>query len=304
MERWESYDLYARLIGRPPTSEALESAAELPPLSETISSLPPDADEREALHHQIFGFEVLPLAGAFLDPRGLVGGSQTDVCIGFYQENGLLFDPRGDSVEHLSRQLQVLSMLSREGVKEKQKERQRRFLDSILLPWLPAVVLAIEDFGHPFYTAVSREVWRTVAQHRSEFPVRKTENAKEGSSLLDNPKTGLAQISSFLSAPQRSGFWFSRAGISRVSRSTQLPRGFAERRKMVQNLLHTAAGQGAVPAVTEQIAKETGRWRKNYAALRSEAPHLGDSVAPWQKRLAAAEELLGRVGTAAQETEQ
>jgi TorA maturation chaperone TorD len=297
-----SYELLGRLVVRPPEAPELRAAAAVPAFAATLHSLPTDeaggldTDEIAAQHQEVFGFEVLALAGIYLDPEGLIGRAATDRAAELLRSIGLSLDPTGDSPEHLGRQLQLLAVLtaaqeSAENKVEKQvfDDQVHAVLDELLLPWLPAVTVALMRTEHPFYTALADTVWGLAAgTHRAAIAAAPRPPEFELSAdddLLERGGTGLREIADYLVIPSRCGFLLSRAGITRASRSAGVPRGFGDRRMMLEQAIFSAADREAFPAFIEAIQNELNAARRLYGRLQIVAPTCAVFITPWCARI-------------------
>jgi putative dimethyl sulfoxide reductase chaperone len=298
----QSYELLGRLVLRPPEAAELRAAAGVPAFAATIPTLPTDergaldCDEMAAHHQQVFGFEVLALAGIYLDPEGLIGRAATDRAAVLLRSLGLSLDPTGDSPEHLGRQLQLLAVLT--GAKETAESADEgtaldrqivAVLDQLLLPWLPAVTVALMRTEHPFYTALADTVWGLAAgAHRAaleEEPKAPDFEMSDDADLLERDRTGLREIADFLVTPSRCGFLLSRAGITRASRNAGVPRGFGDRRMMLEQAIFSAADHEAFGPFVDGISNEVNAARRLYGMLQVAAPNCAVFIAPWCARL-------------------
>jgi putative dimethyl sulfoxide reductase chaperone len=289
----QRYELYSRLILQP-FSRNLQSDLSIN-LNKSVPSLPQKPtqletdDQWEALHYSIFGLEIQPYAGAYLHPKGLVGGDQTERALQLCTELGIKIDLTADSIEHLGRQLQLLSMLTKSNV---HNITALQLLDELLLPWLPVILVAIQRYGQPFYSDLSQEIWQLIDEHRQYFekPLSTSSPKKEG--LLSDPKTGLKQVAQYLLTPVRCGCYLSRSSIGSIARDLSLPRGFGSRYQMLESLLFSAVDQELIPSLMDRIKKEIADWEKQYISLEVEAEKLAPSLGGWKKRIAFTSQVL------------
>jgi TorA maturation chaperone TorD len=314
LARRRAYDLLGAMIVDGLDAERLQAVRALPELA---AAVPEGAslDDLAAEHYALFGHQVHPFAGVFLDAEGLVGGGtaaevvrQAHAVVGLSCND----DPGPD---HLGLALRVMAALTdaendateREADADAQTLRrwQRRVLDEALLPWMAPLWAAI--------AAQPMSVWRRalelsiglLARHRAEDPSLPTatavpEPAEPLATLLDQPRTGLLKVAEALTTPVRSGVYLARDDVAALARACELPQGFGGRKGMLERLLRGAADYGAVPNLVEQLGRLLAARDDTYAALATE-PGLGPHVAPWRARVAQTREMLTRLADGARD---
>ncbi|MFQ5570442.1 MAG: molecular chaperone [Rhodothermales bacterium] len=311
LARSRAYALFGTLYIKGLTPDLLPTVQALPELS---STLPPlfDADAAAADHHDLFGLNVFPYAGLFLDSAGQGDGSVAAYARRLYHTAGFHVDTRREGADHIGHALAFLAFLTGAEADalenrltteaERMRPLQCRFLDSYLLEWLPVFVQAVRRHAHPFYTVLADLTSDLVIDHRAAlgcppdaapdpfFPPPPT--------LLDDETTGLKDIAAYLTTAARSGFYLSRNDIRRLSRDERLPHGFGPRALMMTHLLRAAAEFDGFEPVLTGLEKEVQAWRNHYTALTTEGlPVLNDIAGRWLQRLATTEHILARMRT-------
>jgi TorA maturation chaperone TorD len=309
--RGRAYALLAELVSRGPTEATLEPMRASESLARALDSYPGQSlDEAAADHQFVFGLSVPPHEGAFLDPRGEVGGPLTDRLRDAYAELGVAHDPRGEGAEHLATQLRALGFASasqakaldegREADADELGARMRTFLDRHLLRWLPSFAATVRGGQRALPSAMVAQIVDVVLDHRSELgPAAELDLdfALEGEPLdLDDDSVGVREIAAALSVPSRVGLALSRDDIASVGRRHRVPRGFGERRTLIHNLLRSAVSLGALPATLEEIRHALASRRDALSALQAaDVPGLARLTAPWLERIEQTDTALARL---------
>ena len=227
-------------------------------------------DEVLAWHQQLLSVEVMPLASAFLSPDGCLGGEVTSGLHDTMREGGFV----GENPDHIATQLRYLAWLSgaeadacRDGsprAAELQARRQK-FVGEHVLPWLPALVVAVQSVDRGLYGAAIALVYEVAVDALGFSGV--TERLPPRETVVDDPETGLRQIADWLARPARSGALLAPAVLTGVARELELPRGFGSRSRLIENLLHAAVHHGRLPEVMTALDAELLAAERRYRVL-------------------------------------
>ncbi|RMF64606.1 MAG: hypothetical protein D6746_01425 [Bacteroidetes bacterium] len=292
----------------PPLVHALQKE---PALAEALPA-PFDEDERAADYQHLFGFNVFPYAGVFLDPAGLLNGPVADRVRQYFLRAGCPLPMSGESLDHLGHELAWLAHMMQAEAEALQdgipaevrrvRRIQRRFLDEHLLGWLPAFVRAVEEHPFPFFQHLARQTLHLVLEHRRALAgaVAGSLHLPEPPPLLDDPATGLHDIAGYLATPPWSGLFLSRDAIGTLARALDLPRGFGDRRRMLANLLQTAAAYDRLTDLTGLLTEHLAAWKTHFTTLHEpDLPALTAACQRWTERLDTTARLLERLAEAA-----
>lgn len=314
------YGLFSHLYERGLTTDVLPVVQAIPDLASLLPD-PFDEDETAADHYTLFGLEVFPYAGLFLDVEGRLGGPTADQVQRLYAQIG--FQPVLDreSADHLGHELALLAFLSEaeaeavENAEPRETERvrrlQRQFMDSHLLEWLPAFICAAEQQPYPFYAALSRLTLDVVLDHRAglhDEDAEHTGRSERGApapppDILDEAGTGLKDIAEYLATPTRSGFFLSRSDIAQLGRAERLPRGFGSRVQTLTNLLRAAAEFDRMEALLDALGKRVGVWEKFYQELHNnDLQSVRTTSQIWLERLAGTKSIIRRMRKASEKS--
>jgi TorA maturation chaperone TorD len=311
--RGRAYALLAELVARGPTELTLEPARASEAIARALDAYP-SLDEAAADHQFVFGLSVPPYEGAFLDPRGDVGGPLNDRLRDAYAALGVANDPRGEGAEHLATQLRALGFASaseaellrsgRDADVAALERRVRDFLDRHLLRWLPSFAAAVRGSGRPLPMGIIDQIVDVVVGHRSELGESRDEELSldlEGEPLdLDDESVGVREIAAALAVPARVGLLLGRDDIARVGRRHRVPRGFGERRTLMHNLLRSAVSLAALPEVVRELrALLTERLEALDDPRYRDVPGLAARLAPVRARIAATDSALERLSESA-----
>jgi putative dimethyl sulfoxide reductase chaperone len=317
-----AYDLFARLFLDGPSPATWERLAVIPDLKKTLGNAQAlrdhEADQAASHHFHLFGFNIFPYQSLFLDVEGSLGGQESERVLRYYRQAGfnlwpgtpMGIYPSGESPDHIGLELAFLGFLSGAEADALQdgealhalriQTLQRDFLDLHLLPWLPVLVQAISMQEAPFYTELARLTLELVSEQRAalgnELAVRRAAFAlPHPPALMENEKTGLKDIASYLLTPGYSGFYFSREDIARLGRVHRLPRGFGGRTQTLTNLLRTAADYDQLPMLVSDLLTLLDEWQAAYQTYAEEV-HLWESFAEaWIDRLQATRAMLSAI---------
>ncbi len=256
-------------------------------------------------HQRIFGFDISPVAGAFLDPKGRVGGPLSDqltenlIAIGAKPDAGD-FEP-----EALAEQLALLSRLvggEVEGWENERPEEWQGFqlaqglvLHQHLMPWLPPLVVALSMQSERAYQVLGEEIWSCSHGHLADLDPRcdgyqtSQPAGRDGGGLLSAPETGLAQIAAFLVRPLDSGWYLSRSDLAAVAAEAGASLAPGSRQQMMEDLLYAVE----LESLVQTLAGKVDAWSAAYAALA--APNL---IRPWGQRLHETRQMIAGLGAA------
>ncbi len=242
-----------------------------------------NTDTWAASHYALFGRNIPPLAGVFLDaqnasaPSGAVTATRMhDFYARIRGENyELKALGRNERADHLGLMLHALSFLTgaeadalRDTLPLKEiiqplQAHQSMLLEGSLLPSLAILEMTLKSFpprhGREFFaSAVGLAHASCFAQNlalRQDSADSKevSQRPLESPPDLEAPDTTTAHIVDYLIAPQRSGWFLSQGHIAELGRQLDLPRGFGDRRLVFKNLFDEAARFNALPALARAL---------------------------------------------------
>lgn len=307
--RARSYHLFATLVERGVAPDLRPVLAELPPLAEHIRAIG-GPDEAAARHYRLFHHEVQPVASVFLERSGRVGGEATRAAAHGAEvtvEGGLPAD-------HLVVALRALARATEaEGEPEEAVIGPRRLLEAHLLWWLPLWGATVARHADPFWRAAVGLLVDAVLDHAATLPVEAGPEPPLG--LADTPAgplevsqspievdgradvdgraggaTGLDAVAAWLATPVRCGLHLGPSELRRFAREAGAPAGFGDRRRVVRNLLRSAARYDALSTVAARIS---GVLEEQQRAIEARVPdELAGYVAPWRARWGVLRETL------------
>lgn len=263
-----------------PAVQAIESLAQALPQGW-------DADALAASHHRLFSLEAPPYEGFFLAADRLLGGPTSEAVARAYAAGGFRPQVADTAPDHLGVELGFLGWLAgarADAVRDGQDAAddgiatlERDFLDQHLLRWLPVLVAACPE-PDGFYGRVLTLALELARSHRAGLDGVAAAWTLPPLPDLDDPKTGLRQLSEALCTPCHAGGLLTRSDIAMLGRREKLPRGFGDRTQTLANLLRSAARFEVLDAVFEGLDGHLEGW----------AHALGDDplLAPWQDRIA------------------
>ncbi len=259
-----AYALLSRLLLDGVDRDTATRLPELPVLAEAWAA----AGELEAVaaeHFRVFGLEVPPFEGVFVDADGLVGGGAAAGLLDAFLACGFTPSRRDTAFDHLGVIAGALSFLTgaeADAIDDGQRQRlesirahQRTLLDRHLLAWLPAYAAVALEHSHGFWHTVIELTLAVVADHRRSLggPFGEPLSLPAPVALLDDEGTSLRRIARFLTTACHAGTFVTRSDIAALGRDLDLPRGFGSRVNMLESLFLAAAEYDRFPAVIERV---------------------------------------------------
>ncbi len=266
---------------------AISALAEHLPDSSSDAAL----EQAAAEHYRVFGMNVFPYAGAFLDDSRLLGGHPAEEALVFYAQAGFVPATSAEGPDHLGHELMFAAQL----VLDEADDLLGRFLQYHLLAWILPLHLAVRRQDSPFYTALTAAGVQQAARCLAKFAPRRPEPDYRFSApppdLLQNPETRLKDIAALLLTPVHSGIFLSRENIGDLGRLSRVPRGFGDRVQLLGNLLRAAAEYETLDGVIDLLKDQVSGWIGDYAAWEAH-PQLGPGARFWKARAGSTLQLL------------
>jgi hypothetical protein len=170
------------------------------------------------------------------------------------------------------------------------------FVDGQLFRWLAPFIMAVRQQGDPFFSQLVDLTLESISQQRAEFgrPDSGTNSLPQSQPEAAESIRDSKQLSAYLLTPLLSGIFLSRDDIGRLSRGLSLPRGFGQRRHMIENLFQSATTYEQIPNLLSSLQSLLIKWENEYQELALQAgPQL--QVADWLGRVKETNELLRRL---------
>lgn len=270
LQRAAGYEVLAQLLEH--------GAADVDPELARLFEPTSNPDDLRSEFVAAFDLGVPPFASAFLEADRCVGGRVTTAVgdrMGAHLGTELAACHLAAQLGHTSRLLSASAW-----------EPARLFVHDVVLTWLPALFVALDDQPVPFWRSVVRQALDLAADHAGRgAPTQWSAPLKPGE--VPPPlgeKAGLADIATWLSTPAAVGTFVSDHDLLTIGRDMDLPRGFGSRAQRLETMLRSAAGYGAFAGVAEALAHLMERRKGGLQALAKSHLHEG-LVAPWRERL-------------------
>ena len=324
LARSNLYSLLSQLYLHGLTPDLLPFTREIPELAAQIPAAYVPA-EAAAAHQTLFGLNVFPYESIFLDASGMLGGLMTDAVQQTYAGFGYTPDTAAASPDHLGVELGALAFLcgaeadaQQDGLAQtaqQMQEKQRRFLAQHLLRWLLPCAVTICRQKQPFFQMLTTLAVDLVASHYAELTTAKPAATTQPSShtpsppsnlpappaILDDEKTGLKDIATYLTTPRDSGLFLSRDDVGTLGRQQRLPRGFGGRVQMLVNVMRSAAQYDGLPTLLAALQAINHEASRTYATYYDTLPALIPFIEPWQARAATTADVLTQITSHAKE---
>jgi len=297
--RAQAYGLLSRLVMVGLDEDGLALVRQLVPLAAALPDV--DPDELAAAHHALFSMQAFPYESVYLDPAGHPGGPVSEAVADLYRRVG--FGPKLDEVtaDHLGIELGAMSFLcsaeadarrdGRADAMARCEDASRELIGRHLGTWLAPYSAAAAAEPRSFWTTVVELAVELVAGHADTLGLERVaaEVASPARQLLDDPDTGIKEISAFLCSPVEAGALFTRGDLERIGRALSVPTGFGSRAQRMQVLLESAAQYDTLPELCGALVDELETRRAHMTALPSV---LGGS---WSVRVEATQATLRRL---------
>ena len=294
--RSRGYGLLGQLILRGLRPEDVATLKQTPLAAHLPAPL--DLDALAAQHHRLLSLEIHPYASLFLSPEP---GALVDPILDACRSAGFHVDAASARPDHLGIALMMLSFLcgatadaladGEDAIAERTEALAQSFLSAWLVPWLAPLRAAVHTHTAP------ADLWRAVLDTASalaedHWAGAGTLELPEPPPLLDEARTDLRTIATFLLAPAHAGVYLSRADLGGLARGVRVPRGLGGREQELTNLLRAAAEYGEVPALMARIDA--------LLAERADLTH-GPHAEGWRARIAQTRTLVRQIAAQAAE---
>ncbi len=269
-QRAAGYDVLAGLLEH--------GAAGVEPAVARLFDPSAEPDDLKSEYVAAFDLGTPPFASSFLEADRCVGG-QVTTAIGDRMGVGM---GTGPAPCHLAAQLGYVSALLGHG----QDEPAALFVHDVVLSWLPALAVGLEEQPVPFWRAVVRQALDLAADHAGAAAPEQW-SAPLQPAVVKAPldeRSGLADIATWLATPAAVGTFISDHDLVGIGRAIDLPRGFGSRPQRIETLLRSAVDYGLVPKAVEGIAELLTRRRGALLGLAETHVHAG-VVKPWIERI-------------------
>ncbi|MCB9763433.1 MAG: molecular chaperone TorD family protein [Alphaproteobacteria bacterium] len=297
LARGRALDLIGALFREGPTRvDALRAVEALAPF------VPGDPEVAAAEHHRALSMEVFPFASVFLGARATLGGAHADAAREAMAQAGFDPAPLGVEPDHLGALLAALAFLcgaeadawrdGRPDIAKRVRAHAAALIDGQLLPWLPALIIALEDARAPLYATAAGLALELIAGMR-EGPLPDW-SLPQAPAVLDDPKAGLRRVGAHLAVPAFAGGMWTLSALTAVGRQAELAQGFGRRAQRIEGLLSAAAHYARVPALIAEMDHVMMRWSSRFRTMAPLAP-----TGPWLHRVEDARALLTRLVQAA-----
>ena len=280
LQRQRAYSLLSKIFAEGVTPE-VASLSQAIPVLEAVLPAQQDADQAGAEYQDLFGFNVLPYAGVFLDEQGKLGGGIHSGLNALYESFG--FEPVyvPGVPDHISTQLEFLAFLSgleieaygmanQNLVTSAMHHQQGEFLRNHLATWCFPFCSAVKGYGHPFYAEIAELTQALVHRHCEEVACNTSvaDNLPPSPDILNDSKTGIKEIASFLCRPAFCGFYVSRKDIKQLAGRLNIPSGFGDRVQTLSNTLRSAIQFDTIPALLDRLSEHARFHRAEYEAQK------------------------------------
>lgn len=297
--RARAYGLFGELLGKGLTRENAPAVAALPEFEVGLGrwrspSGALDWEAAAAAHYDLFGLQVFPVAGAFLDPDGSVGGPLTERAATALRVLGLPMRFADAGPEHLTGLLDGLGQLSaqeataygeaRPGEARERRSGAQSLIRAHILPWWAPFEVAVRRQGEDSLFAALTKLIRWLVWDHLQDDERTVALTVDWSGpalpeLLQRSDVGLKKLAEHLIRPVACGAHLSRSSLSAVGRRAQVPSGFGSRRDQMDTLLGSAVQMDRWRTLMEALALEV----RGQLRLLDELPVA--LATPWRTRL-------------------
>ena len=305
--RGRAYSALGAMLRTGPSEADRTWLESVEPLREAVAGQSVDALAAE--HHRVTAFEVFPHEAVFWHPEGLRGGPTVEACRVHLERLGMRVAE--DRADHVGTTLGVLGLLSSaeadalaDGNAEEAQRMARCAAEWIDVrgAWLPVVLVALQRVGSPLYGRIAELAGELLIAHRATLTSEAVGSAPALPAvpdLLDEERTGFKHITRHLTLPALTGWWISKAEMSRIGLELGLPRGFDSRARMLENLWFTARDHERLPEMLAAFEETAASWDVALARFEVAGGGLALATQAWRERLGQTRLLLERIVQAA-----
>lgn len=234
---------------------------------------------------------VPPHADVFASEAGQLGG----VCAasarramevaGFHpQPEGLPADHIGllcDAMAHLEAARAEAERADRDALAQRISERGQEFLRAQVLPWLPALAVAVSLEAPAWGDEV-----RALARLAAAYEIPPVAQPDKPPNPLDRDGATLLEVCTWLVRPRWSGWWLSPRVLGRLGAA-----GVGVSRARQLEAVWRAGGREHAAEVRGVLLEELVRWREGYARMSA----IGLPVQAWFMRMSVTGVVLRRM---------
>jgi TorA maturation chaperone TorD len=241
-----SYEFFAQMILVGPGTERQLIQEEMPNLWEFIANEDPEL--LQANHYEMFGLQVFPYAGVYLNDSPMAGGPCSEQVLAYYRRSNYKWQGIEDSPDSMVEELKFLAYMMGQPdcLSANSMKLQQDFLAGHFLPWALIFCADVVHQNSLFYTENVDILLGVLALH-VEFL------AKNGFEMIPLPlqahpqlditsqSTGLKKIADYITKPSGFGMLMTKYEITEMARKLGLSRGFGSRYQMIESLLNSSA---------------------------------------------------------------
>jgi hypothetical protein len=237
--------------------------------------------------------QVPPHADVYFSEEGQLGGPCAAAARRAMESAGFRPAPEGLPADHLGLLCGAMAHLEsahaealaadREAMAERVSDRAMELLRAQLLPWLPALAVAVQRECAPVWGELMTRLVRLAASYEVP-PVAAPDRPP---SPLDVPGAGVREAAIWLARPRLSGWWLSPRALVRAG----VPTTGGSRARQLEQLLIQSSEAGRLEEVREVLIDELMQWREGYARMSA----LGLPVQAWFMRMSVTGVVLRRL---------
>ena len=309
LARHNGYSLLSQLFLEGVSAETQPYIAAIPELEYNFTNL----DLAAAAYQELFGFNLFPHESVFLGTDGLLGGEISSAVQQMCEQAG--YAPP-ENADHIGSELGLLAWLAgaesdawadnATAIALQLQNRQYVFLESHLLRWLPALVVAIQNHDDAFFAQAAVVTWQLVGAHfdalHRQRAIPTVTPLADPPDLLNNPDTTLKAFARLFTTPAHCGVWIGRHELATLARNVGVPRGFGGRLDMFMNLFRSAVQFDEAEEVFGELLSLAESRAKAYEQLGQLAPTTVPFIDTWRKRALKSAETLSTVLPQIQQT--
>jgi hypothetical protein len=234
---------------------------------------------------EMFVFQLIPYAAAYLSPDGMLGGEAADRVAGFWR--ALRLSPPAEP-DHLAALLGLYAALGERAQASRHhqpayRDARRALLWEHLLTWVPAYTQAMISLSSGFHAAWARLLREALLEEAAALDPPPTQPLHLRG-VPELPETGSDEFIRGLLAPVRSGLLITRRDLADAAGAT----GLAARAGGRSFILHALISQDRA-ATFGWLAAHAGRWAERHQA---DDPPLRGVARHWRARAQASFRVL------------
>jgi TorA maturation chaperone TorD len=242
----QSYEFFAQVMLMGPVAERQLIKDEMPDLWRFIAN--EDPEQLEANHYEMFGLQVFPYAGVYLNDSPMAGGPCSEQVLAYHRRSNYQWQNIEDSPDSMVEELKFLAYLMRQPacLSADSLKLQHEFMGGHFLAWAIIFCADVAHQNSQFYRQTVDLLLGVLELHvgfleKNGYKMALQPQKSHPQLDITSDSTGLKKIADYIANPAGFGTLITKHEITEMARKLGLSRGFGSRFQMIESLLNSSA---------------------------------------------------------------